>query len=128
MATNEVSPDEILELEAAILRYTKAKESKGQWTLDEFNTVYPGESIKGVYLSAGKTYYSTGIKGNYTFNIDKGQGKQKDDKATSASPGRAKRAQSEKEFTDKAADIALGRNKPKLDKSVPTGNVGRAKR
>jgi len=35
---------------------------------------------------------------------------------------------SEKEFTSKAADIALGRNKLKIDKPVPTGNVGRAKR
>jgi hypothetical protein len=120
---------DILNNGALVQVYTKAKESKGQWTLDEFNTVYPGESIKGVYLSAGKTYYSTGIKGNYTFKIDKGQGKQKDDDATaSASSGRAKRAQSEKEFTDKAADIALGRNKPKLNKDVPTGSVGRAKR
>ena len=119
---------DILNNGALVQVYTKAKESKGQWILDEFNTVYPGDNIKGVYLSAGKTYYSTGIKGNFTFKIDKGQGKQKDDEATVASPGRAKRAQSEKEFTDKAADIALGRNKPKLNKDVPTGSVGRAKR
>lgn len=119
---------DILNDGALVQVYTKAKESKGRWTLDEFNTVYPGKSIKGVYLSAGKTYYSTGIKGNYTFKIDKGQGKPKDDEDFTVSLGREKREQSEKEFTDKAADIALGRNKPKLDKSVPTGNVGREKR
>jgi hypothetical protein len=119
---------DILNNGALVQLYTKAKESKGQWTLDEFNTVYPGESIKGVYLSAGKTYYSTGIKGNYTFKIDKGQGKEKDVEASVAGPGRGKRVPSEKEFVDKAADIALGRNKPKIDKEVPTGNVGRAKR
>jgi hypothetical protein len=54
--------------------YTKAKEGKTEWILQSFDTVYPGESIKGVYLSAGKTYYSTGIKGNYTFKLDKGAG------------------------------------------------------
>jgi hypothetical protein len=119
---------DILNNGALVQVYTKAKESKGKWTLDEFNTVYPSESIKGVYLSAGKTYYSTGIKGNYTFKIDKGQGKQKDDEAAVVSLGREKRVPSEQEFIDKAAEIALGRNKPKIDKDVPTGNVGRAKR
>jgi len=66
--------------------YTKAKEGKDTWTLNEFDTVYPGESIKGVYLSAGKTYYSTGIKGNFTFKIDKGQGKPAKEENTKVSP------------------------------------------
>lgn len=65
---------EILNNGALVQVYTKAKEGKTEWVLQDFNTVYPGESIKGVYLSAGKTYYSTGIKGNYTFKIDKGSG------------------------------------------------------
>lgn len=117
---------DILNNGALVQVYTKAKEGKGQWTLDEFNTVYPGENIKGVYLSAGKTYYGTGIKGNFTFKIDKGQGKPKDSEST-MSLGREKRLPTEKEFTDKAADIALGRNKPKFDKPA-SGNVGRAKR
>jgi hypothetical protein len=65
---------DILNNGALVQVYTKAKEGKTEWILQEFNTVYPGESIKGVYLSAGKTYYSTGIKGNYTFKIDKGAG------------------------------------------------------
>ena len=119
---------DILNNGALVQVYTKAKEKAGSWTLDEFETVYPGDSIKGVYLSAGKTYYSTGIKGNYTFKIDKGQGKPKDVEQPSQDLGREKRQPNEKEFANKAADIALGRNKPKLDKSVPTGSVGRAKR
>lgn len=65
---------DILNNGALVQVYTKAKEGKEEWTLQAFDTVYPGESIKGVYLSAGKTYYSTGIKGNYTFKIDKGSG------------------------------------------------------
>lgn len=120
---------DILNNGALVQVYTKAKESKGQWTLSEFDTVYPGDSIKGVYLSAGKTYYSTGIKGNYTFKIDKGQGKPKDE-PNAEGPGREKRASSEKDFAKKAADIALGRNRDTMFDKTPNsmGNVGRAKR
>ena len=66
---------EILNNGALVQVYTKASESKDSWTLRGFEAVYPGESIKGVYLTASKTYYSTGIKGNFTFKIDKGEGK-----------------------------------------------------
>jgi len=120
---------DILNNGALVQVYTKAKESKGQWTLSEFDTVYPGDSIKGVYLSASKTYYSTGIKGNYTFKIDKGQGKPKDEPAAEG-PGREKRTSSEKDFAKKAADIALGKNRDTaLDKTPNTmGGVGRKKR
>lgn len=120
---------DILNNGALVQVYTKAKESKGQWTLNEFDTVYPGDSIKGVYLSASKTYYSTGIKGNYTFKIDKGQGKPKDEPAIEG-PGREKRTSSEKEFAKKADDIALGKTKnPAFDKTPNSmGSVGRKKR
>lgn len=95
----------ILNNGALVQCYTKAKEGKDFWILNEFDTVYPGESIKGVYLSAGKTYYSTGIKGNFTFKIDKGQGKPKEETNTKVSP----------DFADDlyaaAADIVGGSNK-----------------
>lgn len=68
---------EILNNGALIQVYTTAKESKKEWVLEDFDTVYPGKSIKGVWLSASKTYYSTGIKGNFTFKIDKGEDKSK---------------------------------------------------
>lgn len=116
---------DILNNGALVQVYTKAKEKSGSWTLDEFETVYPGDSIKGVYLSAGKTYYSTGIKGNYTFKIDKGQGKPKDVEQPSFDLDTPK--PTEKDFNKTAADIALGRSKRKIEKSV-TGNVGREKR
>lgn len=105
--------------------YTTAKEGKESWTLDKFATVYPGNSIRGVYLSASKTYYSTGIKGNFTFKIDRGKGIPEDDK-----PGemRAKRIQTDKEFEKKAADIALGREKPKERIPSKMGDVGRSLR
>ncbi len=66
---------EILNNGALIQVYTKAKQTGNQWTLQEFETVFPSNQIKGVYLDSGKTYYSTDIKGNYTFKIDKGGGK-----------------------------------------------------
>jgi hypothetical protein len=97
------SAADILNNGALVQMYTKASEGKGKWTLQEFNTVYPGESIKGVYLSAGKTYYSTGIKGNYTFKIDKGSGITKDEEpAKSSEVGRAKRTDS---FAKAAQDV-----------------------
>ena len=120
---------DILNNGALVQVYTKAKEKNGQWLLDEFNTVYPGDSIKGVYLSAGKTYYSTGIKGNFTFKIDKGSGKPKDTEEPE-NIGRDKRSPTEKEFVKKAADIASGRQKnTAFDRpSREVGAVGREKR
>jgi len=112
---------EILNNGALVQVYTKAKEGKGKWTLDEFATVYPGESIKGVYFSAGKTYYSTGIKGNFTFKIDKGAGKPKDDEEPSK-PSKGPSA-SEKDFTKAAAALATGKSISKEPKAL--GNVGR---
>ena len=121
---------DILNNGALVQVYTKAKESRGSWTLDEFKTLYPSESIAGVYFSAGKTYYSTGIKGNFTFKIDKGEGKPKDE---DEGPGREKRTPpTEKAFTKKAADLALGRERPEIrsiDRNpTTTGGVGREKR
>lgn len=115
---------DILNNGALVQVYTKAKEGKGSWTLDEFQTVYPGESIKGVYFSAGKTYYSTGIKGNFTFKIDKGAGKPKDDEG--ATPQKTKGpSASEKDFLDKAASIATGRMPASGKPPSKMGDVGR---
>lgn len=60
---------EILNNGALIQVYTKASETTEKWTLQSFNTVWPSKTITGVKLSAGKTYYSTGIKGNFTFKL-----------------------------------------------------------
>ena len=122
---------DILNNGALIQVYTKAKQGKDQWILEGFDTVYPGESIKGVYLSAGKTYYSTGIKGNFTFKIDKGNGKP-DEGEEGSGEARTKRAvmPSKREIADKEADIALGRVRPvlKREREPEMGNVGRKKR
>ena len=102
---------EILNNGALVQVYTKAKENKDTWTLGEFDTVYPGQSIKGVYLSAGKTYYSTAIKGNYTFKIDKGTGVSQDDEGEEGSQvGREKRTP---DLATAAKQIVGGQKKEK---------------
>jgi hypothetical protein len=115
----------ILNNGALVQVYTKAKEGKDTWTLINFDTVYPGDSIKGVYLSASKTYYSTGIKGNFTFKIDAGTGKPKEEDNTKVDT--AMSGDSEAEFIDTAADLASGRRPPKTQNEPKVG-VGRAKR
>lgn len=70
---------DILNNGALVQVYTKASRGTNEWTLTSFDTVYPSKTIKGVYFSAGKNYFSTGIKGNFTFKIDKGTGKPDND-------------------------------------------------
>jgi hypothetical protein len=85
----------------------------------KFVSKYPPNFEGTVKLDPSKTYSSTGATGRMSFAYsgkDAGLGDPEE-----VGP-------SEKEFTSKAADIALGRNKLKIDKPVPTGNVGRAKR
>ena len=50
--------------------YTTAKLSKDSIiTLEPFRCVYPTTLVTTVKISAGKTYYSTGNKGNFVFEI-----------------------------------------------------------
>lgn len=115
---------DILNNGALVQVYTKAKEGKGKWTLDEFQTVYPSEAIKGVFLSAGKNYYSTDIKGNFTFLIDKGQGKPKDKQSKQAAL-----EPSSINDTDTLAKAASDITEPrKKRKPETTSGLGREKR
>jgi len=115
---------DILNNGALVQVYTKAKQGKDEWVLESFDTVYPGKSIKGVYLSAGKTYYSTGVKGNYTFKIDRGTGKPKEDNAepetTDTTP--------DVDLAKAAKQIAQGTSKPISMKPKSDKGVGRQKR
>jgi hypothetical protein len=111
---------EILNNSALVQVYTKASQQKDTWTLDRFNTVFPGESIKGVFFSAGKTYYSTGIKGNFTFRINK----DKKDKPVELddTESQIEKIPTEKDFLKQAEKISLGRT---ITTEPKTGNVGR---
>lgn len=119
----------ILNNGALVQMYTKASEGKDSWTLKEFNTVYPGTSIKGVFLDAGKNYYSTGVKGNFTFKIDKGTGVEKDDASEEDTQATATDTSGE-DFAAQAAAIAGGRPlRAKKSAAVePSAGIGREKR
>jgi hypothetical protein len=117
---------EILNNGALIQVYTKAKEGAKEWTLQEFNTVYPSDQIKGVYLDSGKTYYSTDIKGNYTFMIDKGEGKPKDEPEPVGKVS-ANRTQDTDDLAQAAADIVNPRRKRKPEVEPGLGREKRVK-
>ena len=59
----------ILNFGAFVQVYTYAKQAGGDIVLNKFEVKYPSEAVTSVLLSAAKTYYSTGNKGNFTFQI-----------------------------------------------------------
>jgi hypothetical protein len=111
---------DILNNGALVQVYTKLKDEKTTWVLDKFDTVYPGKSIKGVFLSASKNYFSTGIKGNFTFKIVKDETKEEVSKSDNKEKSVDLR---------KAADIITkGTGKPVSMSPKPKTGVGREKR
>lgn len=59
----------ILNHGAFIQVYTRARQQPGMIVLDKFEGRYPSEAVTGVLLAADKSYFSTGNKGNFTFQI-----------------------------------------------------------
>lgn len=60
---------EILNWGAFIQMETYASQSGNEIVLKPFEVIYPSTAVTNVELSAGKTFYSTGSKGNFTFII-----------------------------------------------------------
>jgi len=60
---------EILNWGAFIQVYTHASQKGEEIVLEPFDVVYPSTAVTDVQLSADKTFYSTGSKGNFTFKI-----------------------------------------------------------
>jgi hypothetical protein len=60
----------ILNNSALIQVYTTVTQNKDQWTLNKFVGNWPGSAVTTVEFSADKNYYSSGIKGNFTFAVD----------------------------------------------------------
>lgn len=116
---------DILNNGALVQVYTVSTEGKNEWSLEKFDTVYPSTNIKGVYLSASKNYFSTQIKGNFTFVIDKGGKKPKEENEDSGVTGSTV-GMSQKEFEKSAEKIERGL-RPKKKKKESSG-VGREKR
>ena len=114
---------EILNNGALVQVYTNAKEQKGKWLLKDFNAIYPGDSVKNVYFSASKGYYSTDIKTNFTFKIDR-QNKSVKDYET---PSTISPIQGEKDFEKSAEKIARGAPLDMSARRQPQ-DVGREKR
>lgn len=65
----------ILNNGALVQVYTIASDKKGRWKIEEFNAKWPSDTTTGVLLSAEKPYYSTDIKGNFTFVVLRGDAK-----------------------------------------------------
>lgn len=61
----------ILNFGAFMQAYTNATKRGDSIILNEFTYEYPSTAVTDVLLSAHKTYYSTGNKGNFTFKIMK---------------------------------------------------------
>ena len=100
------------------------KEQGDELVLSEFVTTYPGESVQGVFFDAAKTYYSTGINGNFTFYIDRGQGKPKDKPVEPAAP-----TVDLDQISQDIVEPRLKRTKTVAkDTDVGVGPAGRAKR
>lgn len=60
---------DILNFGAFMQAYTYASRSGNNIVLKEFEVKYPSTAVTDVLLRANKTYYSTGLKGNFTFQI-----------------------------------------------------------
>lgn len=59
----------ILNYGGFVQAHTHAKLKGDQIILEPFDVRYPSEAVTNVLLSADKTYYSTGNKGNFSFKI-----------------------------------------------------------
>lgn len=116
----------ILNNGALVQVYTKARDGGDAWTVTGFQSVWPSTTVTGVKFSAGKTYYSTGIKGNFTFKILKNGAKDVPDERSDhpeMEPAKPKAA-APSAVTGKRVDI-----RPKGVKRVePSNNLGREKR
>lgn len=60
---------DILNFGAFVQAYTNARQQGNNIVLEAFTVRYPSQAVTSVLLRAEKTYYSTGNKGNFTFEI-----------------------------------------------------------
>lgn len=114
---------EILNNGALVQVYTKATESADQWTVQGFQTVWPSKIVTGVKFSASKTYYSTGIKGNFTFKILRNGARDVEDERSSE-PALQATPVSKVEIPS----VVTGKRVELRPKREPEKSVGREKR
>jgi len=116
---------EILNNGALVQVYTQATETADEWIINSFNTVWPSKTVTGVKFSASKTYYSTGIKGNFTFKILRNGARDVDDDRSTDPVFQAAAPATEvpSVVSGKRPEIV----NPKSEKSK-TGDIGRQRR
>jgi hypothetical protein len=108
--------------------YSKVTFQGKQWKLNKFNTKWPGSAVTTVAIDAGKTYYSTDIKGNFTFVIDPKK-KDKEDIESNSDLGTEEPtvdlAKSAEKIVNPTKSVLATRKKRNVE---PASDVGRAKR
>ena len=123
---------DILNNGALVQVYTKLSAGSKEWTLNQFETVYPSENIAGVLLTASKNYYSTGIKGNFTFQIKKAGEptiNKADDSPEQIHTTFSKKKTAKVKDSEHKEPKGVGREKRKpVAKKKAASKVGRAKR
>lgn len=77
---------EILNHSAVIQVYTDAVDKEGQFVVRKYTAKFPSTAVAGVQFYSGKTYYSSGVKGNFTFKLYSQEGQQ--DAELDAAPSR----------------------------------------
>lgn len=117
-----LAASEILNNGALIQVYTKAVERGDTWELQSFDTVWPSDTVTGVKFSASKTYYSTGIKGNFTFKILRGNAKDIEDERSTEPVLEPKPVAAPNVVTGKRVDIRPAGTGQEV------GNIGRQRR
>ena len=91
----------------------------------KFSTQWPAK-LEGKITLESKAGATDPSKGGFSFKLAKTEAKTSLPLPNEL--GRTTQGMDDEEFADKAADIALSKNKFKIDKSAPAGNAGRAKR
>jgi hypothetical protein len=118
----------ILNNSALLQVYSKVTFQGKQWRLNKFNTKWPGSAVTTVAFDAGKNYYSTGIKGNFTFVVDPKKKDKADMKANSdlgAKEPKVDLAKSAEKIVNPKKSVLATRKKRNAE---PASDVGRAKR
>mgnify|MGYP000851345997 CR=1 FL=1 len=113
---------------ALVQVYTEgATSSGGEWTIKQFRADYPSEAVTGVMFSAAKGYYSTDIKGNFTFKILSNGAKATPDPAQ-PEPGNTPEVKAEKGTAVKDAKSSVKAATKQTKIKTDTETLGRKKK
>jgi hypothetical protein len=112
---------EILNWGAFIQLNTTGSQSGDMINLNPFDAIYPSKAITDVELSADKTFYSTGSKGNFVFKISLNGGKLPDQEISTVD---TKPDVDLSQYKQQRTDIKAAPTEPAADEKT----LGRARR